>query len=108
MMAIYPWNELGEKGSPFVLTFQQIGIAKQRGIINFVVLTAALSSCNGGLFSTGRMLYTLAQQKKAPERFGRLNKMAFQSSRNCSNCYRFTNWCYIKLSRTCKGIYMAY
>ena len=28
MMAIYPWNELGEKGSPFVLTFQQIGIAK--------------------------------------------------------------------------------
>ncbi|MFP3362027.1 hypothetical protein R0K17_32510, partial [Planococcus sp. SIMBA_143] len=39
--------------------------------INFVVLTAALSSCNGGLFSTGRMLYTLAQQKKAPERFGR-------------------------------------
>ena len=64
MMAIYPWNELGEKGSPFVLTFQQIGIAKATGIINFVVLTAALSSCNGGLFSTGRMLYTLAQQKK--------------------------------------------
>ena len=64
MMAIYPWNELGEKGSPFVLTFQQIGIAKAAGIINFVVLTAALSSCNGGLFSTGRMLYTLAQQKK--------------------------------------------
>ena len=64
MMAIYPWNELGEKGSPFVLTFQQIGIAKAAGIINFVVLTAALSSCNGGLFSTGSMLYTLAQQKK--------------------------------------------
>ena len=40
MMAIYPWNELGEKGSPFVLTFQQIGIAKAAGIINFVVLTA--------------------------------------------------------------------
>ena len=52
------------KGSPFVLTFQQIGIAKAAGIINFVVLTAALSSCNGGLFSTGRMLFTLAQQKK--------------------------------------------
>ena len=30
MMAIYPWNELGEKGSPFVLTFQQIGIAKAK------------------------------------------------------------------------------
>lgn len=79
MMAIYPWNELGEKGSPFVLTFQQIGIAKAAGIINFVVLTAALSSCNGGLFSTGRMLFTLAQQKKAPERFGRLNKNGIPS-----------------------------
>ena len=32
-MAIYPWNELGEKGSPFVLTFQQIGIAKQQGLL---------------------------------------------------------------------------
>lgn len=74
MMAIYPWNEIGDKGSPFVLTFQQIGIAKAAGLINFVVLTAALSSCNGGLFSTGRMLFTLAQQKKAPAQFAHLNK----------------------------------
>ncbi|MEI4831880.1 amino acid permease [Bacillus sp. FJAT-53711] len=79
MMAIYPWNEIGEKGSPFVLTFEQIGIAKAAGIINFVVLTAALSSCNGGLFSTGRMLFTLAQQKQAPEKFGRLNKNGIPS-----------------------------
>ncbi|CAG9613091.1 putative transport protein YifK [Bacillus rhizoplanae] len=79
MMAIYPWNEFGEKGSPFVLTFEQIGIAKAAGIINFVVLTAALSSCNGGLFSTGRMLFTLAQQKQAPEKFGHLNKNGIPS-----------------------------
>ncbi|MGF9964855.1 amino acid permease [Bacillus rhizoplanae] len=79
MMAIYPWNEIGEKGSPFVLTFEQIGIAKAAGIINFVVLTAALSSCNGGLFSTGRMLFTLAQQKQAPEKFGHLNKNGIPS-----------------------------
>lgn len=79
MMAIYPWNEFGDKGSPFVLTFEQIGIAKAAGIINFVVLTAALSSCNGGLFSTGRMLFTLAQQKQAPEKFGHLNKNGIPS-----------------------------
>ena len=79
MMAIYPWNEIGDKGSPFVLTFEQIGIAKAAGIINFVVLTAALSSCNGGLFSTGRMLFTLAQQKQAPEKFGHLNKNGIPS-----------------------------
>ncbi|WP_440604314.1 amino acid permease [Bacillus sp. GB_SG_008] len=79
MMAIYPWNEFGDNGSPFVLTFEQIGIAKAAGIINFVVLTAALSSCNGGLFSTGRMLFTLAQQKQAPEKFGHLNKNGIPS-----------------------------
>jgi amino acid transporter, AAT family len=34
--------------------------------VNFVVLTAALSSCNSGIFSTGRMLYTLAGYGQAP------------------------------------------
>jgi amino acid transporter, AAT family len=40
--------------SPFVMVFSKIGIPTAAGIINFVVLTAALSSCNSGLFSTGR------------------------------------------------------
>ena len=38
------------------------------GIINFVVITAAASSCNSGIFSTGRMLYTLAQVRPGPAR----------------------------------------
>ncbi|MGX5545069.1 amino acid permease [Bacillus cereus] len=74
IMSIYPWNSIGDQGSPFVLTFEQIGIAKAAAIINFVVVTAALSSCNGGLFSTGRMLFTLARQGKAPRAFGELGK----------------------------------
>ena len=40
-------------------------------MINFVVITAAASSCNSGIFSTGRMLYTLAQFRQAPRSFGR-------------------------------------
>ncbi|MGK3696890.1 hypothetical protein, partial [Escherichia coli] len=40
---IFPWNEIGSNGSPFVLTFAKIGITAAAGIINFVVLTAALS-----------------------------------------------------------------
>ncbi|AKM20665.1 amino acid permease family protein [Geobacillus proteiniphilus] len=43
-------------------------------IINFVVLTAALSSCNSGIFSTSRMLFNLAEQQEAPSAFGRLTK----------------------------------
>lgn len=64
ILSLYPWNELGTTGSPFVMTFERLGIREAAGIINFVVLTAALSSCNGGIFSTGRMLYNLAQQKQ--------------------------------------------
>jgi amino acid transporter, AAT family len=74
IMSIYPWNEIGAKGSPFVLTFEQLGIPAAAGIINFVVLTAALSSCNSGIFSTGRMLFNLANHGEAPEKFGKLTK----------------------------------
>lgn len=69
ILSIYPWNELGTHGSPFVMTFERLGIRSAAGIINFVVLTAALSSCNGGIYSTGRMLYNLAQQGQAPRTF---------------------------------------
>lgn len=73
IMSLYPWNQIGTIGSPFVLTFNKLGIRAAAGIINFVVLTAALSSCNSGLFSTGRMLYNLALQGKAPAVFSTLN-----------------------------------
>lgn len=69
ILSIYPWNELGTHGSPFVMTFERLGIRSAAGIINFVVLTAALSSCNGGIYSTGRMLYNLAEQGQAPRIF---------------------------------------
>ncbi|AXT45413.1 MULTISPECIES: amino acid permease [Chromobacterium] len=74
ILAIYPWNELGTRGSPFVLTFEQLGIPAAAGIINFVVLTAALSSCNSGIFSTGRMLYNLAQQQQALPVFAKVSR----------------------------------
>ena len=73
IMSLYPWNQIGTIGSPFVLTFNKLGVRAAAGIINFVVLTAALSSCNSGLFSTGRMLYNLSLQGKAPTMFSKLN-----------------------------------
>jgi amino acid transporter, AAT family len=74
MMILYPWNKIGTNGSPFVLTFAKVGIPAAGGIINFVVLTAALSAFNSGLFSTGRMLYNLSLQNNGPKFFGKLNK----------------------------------
>ncbi|MGG3467270.1 alanine permease AlaP [Neobacillus pocheonensis] len=74
IMSIYPWEEIGTKGSPFVLTFEKIGIPGAAGIINFVVLTAALSSCNSGIFSTARMLFNLAEHGEAPQNFSKVTK----------------------------------
>lgn len=74
MMILYPWNEVGSNGSPFVLIFDKIGIPGAADIINFVVLTAALSAFNSGMFSTGRMLYNLSLQNNGPKYFGVLNK----------------------------------
>lgn len=74
IMSIYPWSELGTHGSPFVAMFERMGIPKAAGIINFVVLTAALSSCNSGIFSTGRMLFNLSQQGQASSSFARTGR----------------------------------
>ncbi|MCQ6281309.1 amino acid permease [Bacillus sp. EB600] len=74
MMILYPWNEIGTKGSPFVLIFDKVGIPGAANIINFVVITAALSAFNSGLFGSGRMLYNLSLQNNAPKYFGKLNK----------------------------------
>jgi AAT family amino acid transporter len=66
IMSLVAWNTLDPKESPFVVVFDRVGIPAAAGIVNFVVLTAALSSCNSGIFSTGRMLYTLAGFRQAP------------------------------------------
>jgi AAT family amino acid transporter len=79
-MSIYPWDQIGTQGSPFVLTFEKIGIGQAAGIINFVVLTAALSSCNSGIFSTGRMLFNLAEQKQAPAKLHSVGKTGVPST----------------------------
>jgi amino acid transporter, AAT family len=73
IMALVPWNQLDPAVSPFVLVFEKIGLPGAAGLITFVVITAAASSCNGGIYSTGRMLYSLALRKQAPQAFGKLS-----------------------------------
>jgi amino acid transporter, AAT family len=64
-------DQLSANESPFVTVFNKIGIATAAGIVNFVVLTAALFSCNSGIFSTGRLLYTLSGVRQASAEAGR-------------------------------------
>lgn len=74
ILAIFPWNEVGQQGSPFVVMFERIGLREAAGIINFVVITAALSSCNAGIFSGGRLLYALSANGYAPLPFAKLSR----------------------------------
>jgi AAT family amino acid transporter len=73
ILSLVPWTEFQPGVSPFVAAFGKIGIPAAAGIINFVVLTAALSSCNSGMYSTGRMLRDLALRGQAPGRLTKLN-----------------------------------
>lgn len=74
IVTIYPWNELGNIGSPFVNTFAKVGITAAASVINFVVLTAALSGANSGIYSSSRMLYKLAHEGEAPKTFKYVSK----------------------------------
>jgi len=74
IMSLVPWNELNPEMSPFVLMFDKMRIPGAANIINLVVITAAASSCNGGIFSTGRMLYSLALRGQAPRVFRQVSR----------------------------------
>ena len=75
MVTVLPWTEAGATAvqqSPFVRIFEHAGIRHAAGIMNFVVLTAALSSMNTNLYLTSRMLFSLARGGYAPAALGRL------------------------------------
>ncbi|EJF94086.1 amino acid permease [Bartonella taylorii] len=73
IMMISPWNMIGKSGSPFVTIFETVGIPAAGHILNFVVIMAAISVYNSGIYSNSRMLYSLAIQKNAPHIFSKLN-----------------------------------
>ncbi|WP_436990596.1 amino acid permease [Streptomyces sp. enrichment culture] len=74
ILSVVPWTHFKPGVSPFVAAFEQMGLGIGAAIVNFVVLTAALSSCNSGMYSTGRMLRDLALNGQGPRLFTRLTK----------------------------------
>jgi L-asparagine transporter-like permease len=76
MLAMTPWNRTGSAsiaGSPFVRAFETAGVPFAAGIMNLVVITAALSSANTNLYLSTRMLFSLSRGKYAPGWLGRLS-----------------------------------
>ncbi|OTG66784.1 amino acid permease [Acinetobacter silvestris] len=77
LLSLVPWNQLNLGGldkSPFVMVFSMIGIAWAAHLVNFIILTAALSVYNSGMYANSRMLYGLAMQGNAPKIFTKTNK----------------------------------
>jgi L-asparagine transporter-like permease len=75
MVTFMPWTEIGSQvvtQSPFVKLFSNVGIMYAAGIMNFVVLTAALSSMNTNIYLTSRMLFSLSRGSYAPRILGTL------------------------------------
>jgi len=75
---LLPYTEYKAGESPFVTFFSSIGSpatgAIAGNIMNFVVLTAALSSLNAGLYSTGRILRSMSMNGSAPAALGVMNR----------------------------------
>ena len=77
LLSLVPWNQLDLGGldkSPFVMIFSQMGIGWAAHLLNFIILTAALSVYNSGMYANSRMLYGLAEQGNAPKVFAKTNK----------------------------------
>ena len=73
ILSLYPWNMMAQGGSPFVLIFDSLGSQTVAGVLNFVVLSAAVSVYNSTNYCTSRMLLGLAQQGNAPRFLKKIN-----------------------------------
>jgi L-asparagine permease len=71
---LLPYTAYNKHESPFVTFFSKIGFAGAGDIMNVVVLTAAFSSLNAGLYSTGRILRSMAMNGSAPKFTARMSR----------------------------------
>jgi amino acid transporter, AAT family len=73
LVGVMAWSRAGAGESPFVTVFRSVKIPGASHLMNFVVLTAALSGANAALYVSSRMLFSMARSGWAPRRLGHLN-----------------------------------
>jgi len=76
ILLVIPWPKVSTTSSPFVQTLGATGIRNASSIINFVVISAAVSSTNSFLYSAGRLLFsvTFGGKGKWNKTFGHLSR----------------------------------
>jgi len=73
IVAMAPWTEANTGQSPFVKVMAGTHVPGAAGVVNFVILIAALSAMNSQLYVAARMMFSLSRAGYAPRRFGELN-----------------------------------
>lgn len=74
LISILPWDQATLSESVFAAALSKYGLSKISSVFAFVVLTAAISCSNSGLYGSGRALHALAKLGMAPKWLGSLNK----------------------------------
>jgi L-asparagine transporter-like permease len=73
LVGVMPWNHTGVSESPFVSVLRLAKVPAAAYIMNFVVLTAALSGANAKLYAASRLLFSMGRTGWAPAKLGKLN-----------------------------------
>jgi len=76
ILAVVPWTLSGATivtESPFVKVFSNFGLGYAATVMNFVILSAALSSMNTNLYLCTRMIFSLSRSGHAPAALGKVN-----------------------------------
>ena len=73
LVGVMPWNHTGVSESPFVSVLRLAKVPAAAYLMNFVVLTAALSGANAKLYAASRLLFSMGRTGWAPARLGKLN-----------------------------------
>jgi len=74
LVLLLPWNAYQAGQSPFVTFFSKLGVPYIGSIMNIVVLTAALSSLNSGLYCTGRILRSMSMGGSGPKFMAKMSR----------------------------------
>ena len=73
LVGVMPWNHTGVSESPFVSVLRVAKVPAAAYLMNFVVLTAALSGANAKLYVASRLLFSMGRTGWAPASMGKLN-----------------------------------
>lgn len=79
LVSILPWDRASLEESVFAAAMVQYGFTKFGALFAFVILTAAISCSNSGLYGAARALYALAKLDMAPRPFAELSRKGVPS-----------------------------